>query len=53
VSDRFLMISSIFEKLSYIVGNAALLLSGRIAASQAVSALPVLFLTALFIASFY
>jgi hypothetical protein len=48
-----IMIPSIGEKLSYVLGIAALLLSRRISASQAAQSVPDLILLPLFIATFF
>ena len=48
-----MMIPSIGEKFSYVLGIAALLVSRRISASQAAQSVPDLILLPLFIASFF
>jgi hypothetical protein len=50
---RPMMIPSIAEKLSFVLGIAVLLVNGRISASQAVQSTPDLILLPLFIASFF
>jgi hypothetical protein len=52
VRFRPMMIPSIGEKLSFVFGIGALLVSGRISAPQAAQSIPDLILLPLFIASF-
>ena len=49
---RLMMLPSIAEKISYVLGTAALQLSGRISTLQAAPAVPDFILLTLFIASF-